>query len=348
MRRRTPASRRSARRSRRWTVVLAGIVAVGILGAGACWYLLYVPHTPARHDPIIIPRRAPISEIADSLEAHDVISSRTLFIIAARASDYGRTLQTGTFLFPEPVSIMDVIDHLHAGRFMIERWVTIPEGLTIRRIAQILRGSCSIDSAGIVALAKDPSFLARMGIHAPSLEGYLFPDTYLFTIRDAPAHTLEQFVRGFRASLEPLITRRIAGSGRTVHDVLTLASIVEGETRLASERARVAGVYQNRLRLGMRLQADPTVQYIIPDGPRRLFYSDLRIASPYNTYRNAGLPPGPINNPGREAVLAAIDPEKHDFLYFVATGSGGHSFSRTWQEHERAVADYRKHQQSKQ
>ena len=128
----------------------------------------------------------------------------------------------------------------------------------------------------------------------------------------------------------------------TMHQVLTLASIVEGESGIDEERPMIAGVYWNRLKNRMRLEADPTIQYVLPDGPRRLFHRDLRLGSPYNTYRNYGLPPGPINNPGKKAILATLYPEKHQYLYFVATGVGGHRFSRTYAEHQKAARAYRR------
>jgi len=128
----------------------------------------------------------------------------------------------------------------------------------------------------------------------------------------------------------------------TIGQVLTMASIVEGETVLDRERPIIAGLYYNRLHRGMKLEADPTIQYIIPDGPRRLFYNDLRIDSPYNTYKKYGLPPGPINNPGRKSILAALYPARHNYLYFVADGLGGHRFARTYEEHLRNVRAYRR------
>lgn len=149
-------------------------------------------------------------------------------------------------------------------------------------------------------------------------------------------------VKGFKDFYVDSLKTRQEALKLTLNEVLTLASIVEGEAMLDEERAVIAGVYLNRLKKRMRLEADPTVQYAIPDGPRRLTYSDLRFNSPYNTYVHYGLPPGPINSPGRKSILAALYPQFHSFLYFVANGSGGHIFSRTYSEHQKAVQSYRK------
>jgi UPF0755 protein len=174
------------------------------------------------------------------------------------------------------------------------------------------------------------------------LEGYLLPDTRDFRYDATEAQVLERLVAEMLAVFTPEYRRRLDVINFSLHQLLTMASLVEGETRVAEERARVAGVYYNRLRRGMLLQADPTIQYIIPDAPRRLLYSDLAINSPYNTYMYRGLPPGPVNNPGREAIHAALHPEEHGYYYFVADGSGGHRFSRNYDEHLKAVAAYRK------
>jgi UPF0755 protein len=271
-----------------------------------------------------------------------------LFAVAAKLSSKGARLQSGTYLFPASISMRDVVAALAAGRYQLEIWVTIPEGATLRSIASVLRAKLRIDSARVIALSRAPSFLRELRVNAASLEGYLFPDTYLIRFGEEPGKVLAAMHERFARALTPELHARMRERGRTLHQTLTMASIVEGETRKASERARVAGVYENRLARGMKLQADPTIQYLIPNGPRRLLYRDLAIDSPYNTYRYRGLPPGPINNPGLAAIRAALYPEKHDFLYFVADGTGGHRFSRNAAEHEAAVLQYRRIQREQQ
>ena len=297
---------------------------------------------------VTIPKGASLNEIADSLAEKDVILSRVLFIAACGLSGKGSRLQNGVYRFPHSISLVNVIGILAEGSHQIAVWITVNEGSTIRTIASILHAKVGIDSIHTVQLAVDRAFLQKLGIHAHSLEGYLFPDTYFVRLDDPGERILSRMVHRFRSILTPADSARAREMKYSLYQILTMASIVEGETRRPEERARVAGVYYNRLRLGMLLQADPTIQYIIPDGPRRLLYRDLRIESPYNTYRHKGFPPGPVNNPGRAAIDAALYPEKHGFLYFVANGTGGHVFSTTAREHARAVAAYRAYLRSKQ
>jgi UPF0755 protein len=175
-----------------------------------------------------------------------------------------------------------------------------------------------------------------MGVQANSLEGYLYPDTYFFTYGVQAPEVLRTLVGHFWKVYNDSLKARTEELGWTVHQVVTLASIVEGEARVDSERALISAVYHNRLKRGMLLQASPTVQFLLPDGPRRLLKRDLEIDSPYNTYRYPGLPPGPINNPGRKSLLAALWPAPVRYLYFVANGDGTHTFSYTLAQHLRA------------
>jgi UPF0755 protein len=174
------------------------------------------------------------------------------------------------------------------------------------------------------------------------LEGYLMPNTYQFYWQTDEEEIIKIIVQEFWKVYNDTFIRRTESLGLTVNEVITMASIVEAETNIASERAVVAGVYYNRIKRKMLLQADPTIQYLLDDGPRRLKYKDLQIESPYNTYRNVGLPPGPVNNPGRDAIIAALYPANHSYLYFVASGGGGHLFSSNYSKHQSAVQKYRK------
>jgi UPF0755 protein len=173
-------------------------------------------------------------------------------------------------------------------------------------------------------------------VEAQTLEGYLFPETYKFSLAMAERQVVRLMVDHFFGILDSRMRRRARDMGMSVHEVVTMASIIEGEAVLDHERPLISAVYHNRLQKRMRLQADPTVQYAIPDGPRRLFNRDYRIDSPYNTYRHYGLPPGPIMSPGEASIRAAVDPAEVGYLYFVAQGDGSHIFSRTMQEHEAA------------
>lgn len=325
--------------------ILAAFAAIVLL-LGAAGAMMYSPHARESSAPVEIPVGVSLRGIANILSDHDVVGNRWMFIIAAKLSDKGTRLQSGLYLFPNPLSIAETIDILAAGSHQAYKNVTIREGLTLTQIAQTLQKHAGYPADSVLALARDRTFISNLGLSVPSLEGYLLPETYRVRYDERLPDFLRRLVRANDALFDAEATDRMRELRRSRHEILTMASLVEGETRLAEERARVAGVYYNRLRRGMLLQADPTVQYIIPDGPRRLLYRDLSINSPYNTYMNAGLPPGPVNNPGHEAIEAALHPESHDFIYFVADGYGGHTFSRTLDEHNRAVAVYRKNRRN--
>ncbi len=187
---------------------------------------------------------------------------------------------------------------------------------------------------------KSPTSESALGVNAASLEGYLYPNTYSFFWGVSPREIIRTMVQEFYHHVGDSLRQRAAALGLTVHQALTLASIIEGEAVVDSERALIAAVYHNRLRQGILLQADPTIQYIVPGPPRRLRNRDLEIASPYNTYRYPGLPPGPVNNPGLVSIRAALYPAPVNYLYFVARGDGSHVFSRTLEEHLRAKRDF--------
>jgi UPF0755 protein len=223
-------------------------------------------------------------------------------------------------------------------------WVTIREGLTSREIARFIAAKYPINPTRFIALAEDTSFITSLGIESKTLEGYLFPDTYLIPNGSNEESILELLVRRNRQQLTDDTIARGAALGLTDLDILILASIIEGETRIDSERALVSAVYHNRLKEGMRLQADATVQYALPDGPRRLLYRDYKYPSEYNTYLHRGLPPGPVNSPGLAAIQAAVEPSAVDYLYYVADGQGGHVFSKSLEEHQKAVRALRQGQ----
>lgn len=290
-----------------------------------------------------IPEGASFSEVLDSLEAADLIGSRTAFKMLAVATEQDDQIRPGTYKFGRSIPAPELLAALVEGRSTVKVKVTFPEGITIRRIASIAARDVGCDSAEVVKLANDRDFLKTIGINASTAEGYLMPDTYFIFWGEKPAVLLRQMADLFKNFYADSLKKKAAALNMSPYEAIVLASIVEGEARVPAERDTIAGVYLNRLRIGMKLQADPTIQYILPDGPRQLFYRDLEVDSPYNTYRNKGLPPTPINNPGRASIVAALNPQKHDYIYFVAKadGTGGHRFSRTAQEHEVAVREYR-------
>lgn len=324
----------------RWIVIILVVACVGLVLA----WSFFGPNNFSGQSEIVVhvSRGESLSSIVDSLQAQGVIRSRFFFELVARVVGGEKRIQVGKYVFQSGISNIAIFRALREGAGTALIPVTIPEGLRSRAQAHILSRVTGLDSARYVDLAHDESFIRSLGIDASSLEGYLFPETYILRWqpdeRDVLREQVDQFKRVYGDSLQA----RAKKIGLTTNQVLTMASIVEGETVLPSERATIAGVYYNRLRKRMRLEADPTVQFMIGNGPRRVYYSDLRKDSPYNTYLHTGLPPGPINSPGKASILAALYPAKHNYLYFVANGTGGHWFSSSYADHSRYVRKYRR------
>ncbi|HEX9652297.1 MAG TPA: endolytic transglycosylase MltG [bacterium] len=251
-------------------------------------------------------------------------------------------LKAGKYEVAGGISSYQLLQQLAKGKVKVE-WVTIPEGKSARQIAGILNKKIEIDSARFMRLVFDPPTAQKLGIPAPSLEGFLCPETYDFHWGMRPEDIIDIMVRQFQKKIDGEVRTRLAASELTLLQVVTLASIIEGEAVVDSERTAISAVYHNRLKKRLLLQADPTIQYIILDGPRRLLKRDLEIDSPYNTYKYPGLPPGPVNNPGFASILASLYPAEVDYLYFVANGDGTHTFSRTYEEHLRAKKKFDRH-----
>lgn len=281
---------------------------------------------------ITIERGASFSEVADSLVSHGVVRYGTMLRLAARIRGIDRSLTPGRYEFVATNSCKSVLDRLEAADFLRIR-ITIPEGAPIWQVASIVSGATEVDSAAIVNLKTDTAFLRSVDL--PYLEGYLFPETYFVAWGSSAEDIAREMVAMYRRATGSLNLNN-SPLGLTKDDVLKLASIVEAEATVGSERAKIASVYLNRLKIDMKLDADPTVIYGLGGLDRELYRSDLRRDTPYNTYLHKGLPPTPINSPGRVAIEAVLNPEETEFLFFVADGTGGHIFSRTNAEHNRA------------
>jgi UPF0755 protein len=274
-----------------------------------------------------------LKQVRMQLTETGVLRRPTLFRWAAYILRKERKIQAGRYLFMRGESVAAILDKLATGAVDYTR-VVIPEGLMLTEVASILRTETEVDSTVFMELVYSDSVLARHGIEAPSLEGYLFPDTYLFSWPLTPAGVLDRMVHRFREVFTDEIAERADTLGLSENEVMTLASIIQAEAVYDSEMPHISAVYHNRLGRGWRLEADPTVAYALGGVRRRLYYKDLRVVSPYNTYRVRGLPPGPICGSGRAAILAAVDPlEDSTDLYFVADGTGRHHFSKTLREH---------------
>ncbi len=292
---------------------------------------------------ILVRPGARIDEIAKDLVTAGLLKSPLAFSILARATGTDRQLKAGQYRFVKGQSVLSILTVLVRGS-ALQELVTVPEGKTAREIAILLENRLGLDAEALLAAVNDSALVAEFAAPgATTLEGYLFPETYAFL----PTTTPITIVRTMAAHTRRTLADEVSRGGPiavelTPHEILTLASIVEAEAMLARERPRIAAVYLNRLRQGMLLQADPTVAYALGGVRRRLFYSDLRVPSPYNTYLHRGLPPGPIGNPGRSSIEAVLNPSPGSReLFFVAKGDGSHLFSESGEQHMKTVAAVR-------
>lgn len=294
---------------------------------------------------VILPAGASFSAVTDSLKAHGVITHPGSFKLLARVRGVDRSVHAGVYEFPAGASPWKVLTMMAHGQKAALRF-TVPEGLTIPEVASLAAEKLGIPPDSFVAAARDSGAATTLlGMRVPSFEGFLRPETYLLPADIKARELVRVMAEGFNAEWAPTWNARLDSLKMNRVALVTLASIVEGEARADEERETIAGVYHNRLRIGMPLQADPTVQYaiILKRGKRkaRLFVKDYQINSPYNTYLNRGLPPAPVNSPGRRSIEATLYPANVRYLYFVAGPDGRHVFSRTYNEHLRAIRKIR-------
>ena len=282
------------------------------------------------------------SSVTERLYEQGIIPTKFNFKVAAFIYGAEKNVKAARFSIPNDLSYLDLVDLLVNGPADYLRAIRINDGQTIKWLGAKVKRDLRIDSAAFVNLATDKEFIKTLGLNVSTLEGYLFSKKYKIYEKSSPEEAIKIFYNGFKEFFNDTLKQRAKKIGFSVNQVLTLASIIKGETNLVEEMPRISGVYHNRLRIGMPLQADPTIQYLLPGGWRRLTNKDLKIESPYNTYRYLGLPPGPINNPGANAIMAALYPGKNNYLYFVADGNGGHKFGKSYSDHLKNVAQYRK------
>jgi UPF0755 protein len=291
--------------------------------------------------PFIISKGASINAIADSLQIKGLIDDKELFILWLTTLDKDRMIKAGYYEIPKGLNYAQLITFLSQAPAK-EMIVTLIEGWRKEEIAEELHKELDINKEKFMQRVHDSVYIKQLGIKAETLEGYLLPDTYHFYWGVNEQSVIDYLVnKCFEIFTDPIFVR-LDSMKMTMHEVLTLASIIEGEAILDEEREIISSVYHNRLKRRIKLQADPTIQYILAGSPRRLLLKDLEVDSPYNTYKYYGLPPGPISNPGKKSILAAIFPAKTNYIFFVAKGDGSHTFSRSAAEHQRAKTQFDK------
>lgn len=313
--------------------LLAIVLAVGLaVGGGYLWFLSWLdaPGPVSRETLVLVPRGSGVTVIAQRLQQENVVSDQRLLELGAWYTGTAGALKAGEYLFAPGDTPRAVLERIAAGRVFVRR-LTIAEGLTSMEIRQLVTGAEALSGEWPAT---------------PVAEGTLLPETYHYVFGDGRAELVARMRKAQADLLAELWPKRVNGLPlQNEAQAVILASIVEAETPIPAERAKVAGVYLNRLKRGMKLQADPTVAYGITKGemdlPRPLTRADLAQPSAWNTYVIDGLPPTPINHPGRASLAAVLQPEAHDFLYFVADGKGGHLFATTYEQHLRNVAAYR-------
>ncbi|WP_322904612.1 endolytic transglycosylase MltG [Paenibacillus campi] len=326
-------------------VVIAGLVIYG-------WNAMQP--TAASSEPVAytLSEGTSTAKLASDLEGKGIIRNDLAFRMYLRWNDEGKAFKAGDYEFTPGMTYEQIITKLNNADVVVPKTMkfTIPEGYTVTQIADKLSSLGYVNRDEFMKLVDDPSQFKQArewnvptgnGILHP-LEGYLFPATYDLPLDSTPADIIANMLAGTRANLATInnFDQKLKARNMTLHQLLTEASLIEREVVVPAERAEVAGVIDNRIKQGMRLQIDATVQYALGKQKQRLLYSDLKIDSPYNTYLHNGLPPGPIANPGIEAIKAALEPKTSDYLYYVTKkdGSGGHLFAKTYAEHQHNIA----------
>jgi UPF0755 protein len=281
---------------------------------------------------VTIPTGSSVREATDSLASAGLVRFPGLFRAFARIGGRDREVKAGTYRLARGSSWATILDTLTRGRG-VSHTITIPEGLTLAAIESLLVANLELPPDSVARAARDSSMRAKLSVPGRTLEGYLFPDTYSFPLGITASAVVKTMVDRFESQWDESWNARLSELALNRHEIITLASIIEKEAMVADERPVISAVYHNRLRIRMPLQADPTVQYAMGGHKERVYLKDLEVKSPYNTYKNPGLPPGPIASPGALSIRAALYPADARYLYFVAHPDGHHEFRNTYAEH---------------
>jgi UPF0755 protein len=328
-------------------ILLVFLIATAGLGIAAYQVIKWAQEpavSPRLHPPskvVTIPDRSSFQQVAALLEREELIKSRLAFVWLARYQSADRKIHAGEFELNPSMTPADILARLSVGQVVLHP-VLVPEGLTMVQVADIFGQQGLVDRQELLRLMKDPAFIASLGIHADTLEGYLYPDTYKFPKGVTPKQVITAMVEHLRQVYGPDLETRAQELKMTQHEVLTLASVIEKESGSNGEREDISAVFHNRLKKHIPLQSDPTVIYGLPNYDGNIHKKDLLSPSPYNTYRVTGLPPGPIANPGIQSIRATLYPSNSRALYFVSKNDGTHQFSATLAEHNEAVEKYQK------
>jgi UPF0755 protein len=319
--------------------VALAILAVALLSA----FLLFDANPRGRWEGklVLIPKGSPLPEVVRILREGGILPHPLAFRALVLLTFSGRRLHYGEYAFPTPPSAFEAWRRLVRGD-VIKYEVTVHPGANLYDVAELLKEKKLVTAEAFLATAASPAILRRLEIPGESAEGYLFPDSYIFVKPVTPEEILEFMVRQFHRKVPPDAEKRARETGFSLHQVVTIASIIEKETGVEEEKPIVSAVIRRRLALGMPLQMDPTVIYGVKRFDGTVTGKDLRTEGPYNTYLNRGLPPGPIANPGLTAIAAALNPSNSEYLFFVSRNDGSHTFSRTLSEHNRAVEQFRR------
>ncbi len=317
-----------------WSLLLL-LLFTGLTG----YLLLLAPQTPPQTTLYQLKPGTSLSQVATDLAAAGIVRSSLSLKLLAKLKNLSGQIQSGSYRFAEPATPEAVLARLVAGD-VEKASLTIPEGFTLAQIAERLAALGLADHRKLLDLAHSPTFLKSLKIKATSLEGYLFPETYLFTPGIDEASLLRMMVDQLRSNLSAELLEKARRVKLDRHQLVTLASIIEKETGKIAEMPLIASVFHNRLKRGIPLQTDPSVIYGIEEFDGNITRKHLKTPTPYNTYLIKGLPPGPIASPGLAALRAAAEPAESNYLYFVSRGDGSHQFSRTLKEHNRAVRRY--------
>ena len=312
-----------------------------LVGGGILWYVLGGP-APSTNEvtrAVVIRPQTGAFDIARTLKEAHVIRSRFAFLAVAIARGTQRRLLAGEYEFASGLNLLEVVRRLEQGKGLVHP-LTIPEGFAARQIAELLQEKGLIDQDRFMSLLRDRRVLAQHRVDSESLEGYLFPDTYRLVKGLSEEAIIGRMVQRFTEVFGPAERARAMELKMSVAEIATLASLIEREAMAEEERPLISAVFHNRLRLGMPLQSDPTVLYSLLRFSGKLTKANLQTPSPYNTYLHRGLPPGPIANPGRASIMAALHPASSRYLYFVSKNDGTHAFSNTLQEHNAMVRRY--------